>query len=396
MLSDRRIGRCRGLGAALALVLAGVALAPQAATAEQKHVVRPGQSLGFIARQYGTTVATLAAVNGINPDGILPEGKVLRLPGAGGTHVVAAGQSLSIIARDYHVGVSALASANGLTRESTLQIGQRLLLPDGAVKAKAAEAKVAAPAAQPSSKPQVAKADAPAKPVAAKSESATKIELTSTPAAKIAAKAAASGKTPPKNPWGKPKQPGVVELFRIWSKESLRVRLVDARGRLRQDARRELREFLRPRDSQRRKSPNARLLTLLARVSDHFGGRPLHIVSGYRIAKGLTRKTSRHVAGEAIDFRIPGVPLTVLRDYCQQFSDVGVGYYPTTEFVHLDVRKQPARWTDWSLPGQPPVLSKPVEYDENGKEDVITTPDADETAERQGDEAVRRTDSPAG
>jgi hypothetical protein len=161
-----------------------------------------------------------------------------------------------------------------------------------------------------------------------------------------------------------------------------------------------LRDFLRPRDSQRRKTPNARLLGLLARVSDHFGGRQIHVVSGYRLPKGLTRRTSRHVAGEAIDFRIPGVPLTTLRDYCQQFPDVGVGYYPTTQFVHLDVRKQPARWTDWSLPGQPPVLVKPrddTDDGDDGKDELIAPPSTERTAERTAEpEPDRWSDSPTG
>jgi hypothetical protein len=89
-------------------------------------------------------------------------------------------------------------------------------------------------------------------------------------------------------------------------------------------------------------------------------------VSGYRLPGGLTRDTSRHVAGEAMDFRIPGVPLTELRDYCHRFTAAGVGYYPRTQFVHLDVRRQNARWTDWSLPGEAPILQKPDDVDDLG------------------------------
>ena len=398
MPSDLRIVRMT----ALALALAGAVMAPGTARADQKHVVRLGQSLGGIAKQYGTTVASLAAVNSLNPDGILKEGQILKVPGSNSIEV-AAGQSLSKIAHEYHVSVTALAAANGLDREATLQIGQKLLLPDGATPPKQMAATTAQlPAAAPApSAPRTTVAapqqpPAPARPTPSASPPASSVSVAAAPkpAADQAAKAAKSGKST-KWPWGKPKQPGVVELFRIWSKESVRLKLVDTRGRPRQDARRALREFLRPRDSKRRKTPNARLLSLLAKVSDHFGGRPLHIVSGYRIAKGLTRKTSRHVAGEAIDFRIPGVPLTVLRDYCQQFEEVGVGYYPTTEFVHLDVRKQPARWTDWSLPGQPPVLSKPADPDDSGK-DEESTPREAAAQRKSGDEPNLNVDAPTG
>ena len=408
MLRDRRLARLRGgiMAATLSLAVAGAALSPYTAEAEQKHVVRLGQSLGGIARQYGISVTTLATANGVNREGILREGQVLRIPGAG-SMTVTSGQTLTKIARDYHVSVADLAAANGIDREASLKIGQRLVLPEGAGSAKAAgPAANATPA--PGAKKSVAKAAPPVvaktpagKAPAAKNGGVRADARNSTPALVVAASAKvtsrAHGEKSSRSPWGKPKQPGVVELYRIWSKESVRLRLVDGKGRPRQDARRALREFLRPRDSQRRKTPNARLLSMLARVSDHFGGRPIHVVSGYRIAKGLTRKTSRHVAGEAIDFRIPGVPLTVLRDYCQQLPEVGVGYYPTTEFVHLDVRKQAARWTDWSLPGQPPVLNKPGDNDENGKDEVIAAPSEAETAERKSrDEPRLVVDAPTG
>jgi uncharacterized protein YcbK (DUF882 family)/LysM repeat protein len=414
MLRDRGLARLRGgiMAATLSLTVAGAALAPYTAEAEQKHVVRLGQSLGGIARQYGIAVTTLATVNGIDREGILREGQVLRIPGAG-SMTVTAGQTLTKIARDYRVSVAALAAANDIDREASLQIGQRLVLPEDAVVAKAAGAGQPNPAPAPTAKAPIAKAARPvetkvaagktplSKTPAPKAGGVRADARNSTPAVVVAASAKVASRAPgeksPRSPWGKPKQPGVVELFRIWSKESLRVRLVDAKGRARQDARRALREFLRPRDSQRRKTPNPRLLSLLAKVSDHFGGRPIHVVSGYRVAKGLTRKTSRHVAGEAIDFRIPGVPLTVLRDYCQQLPEVGVGYYPTTEFVHLDVRKQAARWTDWSLPGQPPVLDKPGDNDENGKDEGITAPSEAETAERKSsDEPSVVADAPTG
>ncbi|HET8936740.1 MAG TPA: LysM peptidoglycan-binding domain-containing protein, partial [Polyangiales bacterium] len=117
MPSDLRIVRVGAVRAALVLALAGGVLAPGAVSAEQKHVVRLGQSLGVIAKQYGTTVASLAAVNSIHPDGILREGQVLKVPGSGSIEV-SAGQSLSKIARDYHVSVPALAAANGLAREA--------------------------------------------------------------------------------------------------------------------------------------------------------------------------------------------------------------------------------------------------------------------------------------
>lgn len=146
----------------------------------------------------------------------------------------------------------------------------------------------------------------------------------------------------------------------VWSEESLRVRLLDERGRVRRAASSELTHLLRPRSASKQdkrpgKEPHPRLLRLLSQISDHFGGRPIHIISGYRQAGGYTKPTSRHVAAQAIDFRIPGVPLEVLRDYCAKLDHVGVGFYPRTQFVHLDVRRDSARWTDYSGAGEAPL-----------------------------------------
>jgi uncharacterized protein YcbK (DUF882 family) len=41
--------------------------------------------------------------------------------------------------------------------------------------------------------------------------------------------------------------------------------------------------------------------------------------------------------GEAIDIRIPGVPTEKLRDAALRLGRGGVGYYPASQFVHVDV-----------------------------------------------------------
>ncbi|MGH7328661.1 MAG: DUF882 domain-containing protein, partial [Polyangiaceae bacterium] len=79
---------------------------------------------------------------------------------------------------------------------------------------------------------------------------------------------------------------------------------------------------------------------------------------------------SNHNLGRAMDFRVEGVPNEALRDYCRTLKNVGVGYYPNSTFVHLDVRTTPAYWIDFSKPGEPPRYNSPnVEADE-GTSDV--------------------------
>ena len=77
----------------------------------------------------------------------------------------------------------------------------------------------------------------------------------------------------------------------------------------------------------------------MAQVSDHFGGRPLHVVSGFRPYSPVQYTPhSNHNAGRAMDFSVEGVPNTAVRDFCRTFRNAGVGYYPNSTFVHLDVR----------------------------------------------------------
>ncbi len=95
-----------------------------------------------------------------------------------------------------------------------------------------------------------------------------------------------------------------------------------------------------------------RLIQLLAHVSDTFGGRPIRLVSGYRTNSYF--KDSRHRHSSAVDFSIEGVPNSAVRDYLLQLGNVGVGYYPNSSFVHLDVRARSAYWVDYAGPGEAP------------------------------------------
>jgi uncharacterized protein YcbK (DUF882 family) len=72
----------------------------------------------------------------------------------------------------------------------------------------------------------------------------------------------------------------------------------------------------------------------------------IDIICGYRTAwsnEFLRRTTSGvasnslHLLGEAIDIRIPGVPTSELRDVALGLRRGGVGFYPESGFVHVDV-----------------------------------------------------------
>ena len=73
---------------------------------------------------------------------------------------------------------------------------------------------------------------------------------------------------------------------------------------------------------------------------------PFQVISGYRSPKtnenlrntrgGGVAKRSLHMDGQAIDVRLPGVPLADLRDAALSLGMGGVGFYPRDQFVHLD------------------------------------------------------------
>jgi uncharacterized protein YcbK (DUF882 family) len=48
-------------------------------------------------------------------------------------------------------------------------------------------------------------------------------------------------------------------------------------------------------------------------------------------------KNSQHMQAKAIDIRVPGVTTRTLRDVALSLHDGGVGYYPVSQFVHVDV-----------------------------------------------------------
>ncbi len=72
---------------------------------------------------------------------------------------------------------------------------------------------------------------------------------------------------------------------------------------------------------------------------------PIQVISGYRSPKtnallhqhsqGVATK-SLHMQGKAIDIRIPGISSATIRKAAMSLAQGGVGYYPSSGFVHVD------------------------------------------------------------
>lgn len=76
------------------------------------------------------------------------------------------------------------------------------------------------------------------------------------------------------------------------------------------------------------------------------GSQPIQIISAYRspATNSMLRRRSRgvakhsqHMLGKAMDFNIPGIELARLRAAGLRLQRGGVGFYPGSNFVHLDV-----------------------------------------------------------
>jgi LysM repeat protein len=288
-----------------------------AESAEPKtHVVAFGQRLGSIAKRYGVSIEALCSANGITRRDPIRPGQRLAIPGRGATvaravevpvestqlsHRVESGQRLGSIAERYGVTIDALCQENRIQRRSVLRPGQMLRIPGKVVGA-----------------PRLRGDDDPSQPSAY---------------ARV------------------PKRRGYVEL--VGHTQRFRGHVFDKRGKLLPAARSGFARVLGVGGDDPRL--DERLVRMLVDVSDHFGGRPLRIVSGYRTTSYV--KDSRHKQNRAVDFSVPGVPNEVVRDYARRFAKVGVGYYPNSSFVHLDVREYAAYWVDYARPGEAPRRS---------------------------------------
>ncbi len=98
----------------------------------------------------------------------------------------------------------------------------------------------------------------------------------------------------------------------------------------------------------------SRLFDLLHELAIAAGREPrFEIISGYRspatnamlaASTDGVSSNSLHMEGRAIDVRLAGLPAIELRDLALARQAGGVGYYPVSDFVHLDT----GRVRSWS------------------------------------------------
>lgn len=355
------------------------------------HVVYKGQRLGSIAKRYNVSIDAICQANNIRRKDPIRPGQKLVIPGKTAPskaeapkekseapkekpraeapakraparsrknpkpprkHTVYKGQRLGSIAKRYRISIDAICVANGIRRSSPIHPGDVLLIPgkgddDGSYAAKLRE------------KGQVG--------------NKTKARSSSASPRQKSAKTTTTWKKYKRSAWKR----GYINI--VGFNASWKGYVIDPKGRVIPNARQKISKVLSA--TGKRPRIDARLISLIAKVSDTFGGRPMRIVSGYR--ERSYAAASRHRTGKALDFSIPGVPNEVLRDYVRTFDNVGVGFYPNSTFVHLDVRDRDTYWIDYSGPGEPPRKTPRHVHYESDADD--STSDSDEPTQDESE-----------
>lgn len=122
-----------------------------------------------------------------------------------------------------------------------------------------------------------------------------------------------------------------------------------------------------------------RLYDILSDLTASVGrpGGEIYIVCGYRTSStneslrahtAGVAKNSLHIQAEAIDLRMPGIDTLKLRKAALALARGGVGYYPHSDFIHLDVGRVrqwcfdcPANFSSTPRPASShPSVGKPV------------------------------------
>ncbi|MDQ2642781.1 MAG: DUF882 domain-containing protein [Myxococcota bacterium] len=146
-----------------------------------------------------------------------------------------------------------------------------------------------------------------------------------------------------------------LEIYFVNTRRSEKLRLYDAFGQVDEAAAKKLDELLG--DTHERKHYvttrlDRRTLQLLFRAAYHFQAGRVEVISAYR--KPGRKRQGYHGTGQAIDFKLDGVPAAKLASYLRTLPRAGVGIYthPRTQFVHLDSRQTSFHWLDGSPPGR--------------------------------------------
>jgi uncharacterized protein YcbK (DUF882 family) len=128
--------------------------------------------------------------------------------------------------------------------------------------------------------------------------------------------------------------------------ETVEVRLDLASGEVEASSYRALRHLMRCLRTGAETPMDPRLIELLYRIAQRTHQK-IQLVSGFRAPMFSLATLSYHTRGMAADIRVPGMTPLMVRDLARAMGVKGIGYYPVSQFVHVDVRDEHQEWTDY-------------------------------------------------
>lgn len=140
-------------------------------------------------------------------------------------------------------------------------------------------------------------------------------------------------------------RPRILTLNNLNTGESIKAEFFDGRGYNKDELSR-LNHIFRDYRANKVKNIDPHLFDQLYRLQVLLGTtKPVQLISGYRSLttnnelrenhRGVA-KQSYHTKGQAMDFHIQGIQLSNIRKAALKMRAGGVGYYPRSNFVHID------------------------------------------------------------
>jgi uncharacterized protein YcbK (DUF882 family) len=128
--------------------------------------------------------------------------------------------------------------------------------------------------------------------------------------------------------------------------EEMRINLNLRTGEIDADSYRHFRHLMRCLHTTAETPIDPRLIELLYQIAQRTQQKII-LVSGFRAPMYSLAKLSYHTRGMAADIRIPGMTALMARDLAESMGVHGLGYYPVSGFIHVDVRDNRTRWIDY-------------------------------------------------
>jgi uncharacterized protein YcbK (DUF882 family) len=141
-------------------------------------------------------------------------------------------------------------------------------------------------------------------------------------------------------------QKGHFVIESVNTGETVDVKLDLASGEVEAQSYRALRRLMRCLRTGAETPMDPRLIELLYRISQRTRQK-IQMVSGFRAPMFSLATLSYHTRGMAADIRIAGMTPLMVRDLARSMGVKGIGYYPVSQFVHVDVRDDRMEWTDY-------------------------------------------------